>query len=77
MVSIWKVCRGVAAITAHTLAMYSSGMSLWNKSEVLLTKIFRGRVQRMGWSRRAGHRVTSKPFGYALVPENRCAMFSA
>jgi len=36
----------------NTSAMKSSGMSLWNRSDMLLTKIRRGRFQRSGWFKR-------------------------
>lgn len=79
LVSSWNVCHGLAAMTAKTLAMNSSGTLSWNRSDIELTKIRRGRRQRNGWSSRSGRRVTSKPCSkwWPATPRNRSAKVSA
>lgn len=50
-VRIWYVCQGAAAMIPNTSAISSLVSFGWKRSDMLLTKIFRGRFHRTGASR--------------------------
>jgi hypothetical protein len=66
-------------MTANTRAMYVSGMSWWNRSDMLSMKILRGVRQVIGSFRRSGRRVMSKPASkwWPGMPRHRSAKVAA
>ena len=56
------VCR--SASSSKTLWMKSGGMSSWKKSDIELTKIVLGFLQRSGISSRSGQSLSPKPCSY-------------
>ena len=61
LVRIWYWCQFACVMVSKTRRMNSSGTSLWYRSDMLLTKIFRGFFQRSGTSSMCSCRVSSKP----------------
>ena len=78
-VSTWKVCQSARRIVSNTCPTYSSGISSWKRSLMLLTKIMRGFRHDSGSSSRSGRSVSSKPcsYGWPGTPLKRLANVSA
>lgn len=78
-VRIWKVGQFARSIVSKTRSTNASGPSLWNRSDMVFTKIMRGSRHAGACSGRAWRRVRSNPVSqwWSDTPRNRSDSRSA